>query len=164
MSSNILCVCLWERLKETHRIRFVQMGNCLSPQQVKMGHSKDCAKTLHQQFTVKLVHYDGTLQEFNRPVRASEVLLEWPGCFICCSESMFIGSAMPQVCGDEELQVGQIYFLMPLSRSKAPLSLQEICSLATKASAALIGSHGNGELQDRGGHVRQHLSRVEGNR
>ncbi|KAH0977700.1 hypothetical protein GBA52_027419 [Prunus armeniaca] len=50
---------------------------------------------------------------------------------------MYVGSCAPQVPKDEELRLGQIYFLMPLSQSKSPLSLQDLCSLAIKASAAL---------------------------
>ncbi|KAK4742308.1 hypothetical protein SAY87_000309 [Trapa incisa] len=113
------------------------MGNCLSPEQFGTNHSDECAKNLHHCSTVKLLLCDGMLQEFHRPVRAEEVLSKWPECFICCSESMFIGSAVPRIHEEEELQVGQIYFLMPLSRSRDPLSLQEICALATKASLAL---------------------------
>lgn len=126
-----------------------QMGNCLSPQLVKMSQSKECAR-MQQQSKVKLILCNGKLQEFSRPVRASEILSQRPNCFLCCSESMLIGSAVPPVHEDEELQVGQIYFLMPLSMSRSPLSLQEMCALAIKASAALIGSHGS-DLQGKGG-------------
>ncbi|KAJ6385835.1 hypothetical protein OIU77_028915 [Salix suchowensis] len=53
---------------------------------------------------------------------------------------MYIGCHLPQVPDDEELQLGQLYFLVPLSKSKAPLSLQELCALASKASASLAQS------------------------
>lgn len=127
-----------------------------------MGRGKECAK-VQQEFTVKLILCNAKLQEFNRPVRASEILSQYPDCFICCSESMFIGSAVPPIREDEELQVGQIYFLMPLSMSKSPLSLQEMCVLATKASSALIGSHGS-DLQSRGSSDRHEIRKIGGNR
>nr|KJB77890.1 hypothetical protein B456_012G163600 [Gossypium raimondii] len=47
---------------------------------------------------------------------------------------MYINSPLPPVSGDELLQLDQIYFLLPLSKSEATLSLQELCSLAIKAS------------------------------
>lgn len=42
--------------------------------------------------------------------------------------------------GDEELQVGQIYFALPLSWLSRPLQAEEIASLAVKASTALARS------------------------
>lgn len=42
--------------------------------------------------------------------------------------------------GDEELQVGQIYFALPLSWLARPLQAEEMASLAVKASTALARS------------------------
>ncbi|KAF2294429.1 hypothetical protein GH714_011314 [Hevea brasiliensis] len=143
--------------------------------------------------TAKLILEDGRLEEFQVAVRVSQILQRNPSCFICnaddlgfddhvsainddeelelgqlyfelpvswldspikaeeiaalavkassavdwCSESMYVNCRPPQAADDEELQLGQIYFLMPLSKSHAPLSLQELCALAIKASSAL---------------------------
>lgn len=87
--------------------------------------------------TSKIVHLDGKLQEFLHPIQAGLILSQNPNCFLCSSESMFINSHAPQVPDKEELQLGQIYFLMPLSKSRSPLSLQDLCILAVKASAAI---------------------------
>ncbi|XP_050104638.1 uncharacterized protein LOC126584232 [Malus sylvestris] len=72
---------------------------------------------------------------------------------------MDVDSYAPQVPEDEELQLGQIYFLMPLSQTKSSLSLQDLCSLAIKASAALanplnarrVASSGRSPASDRNG-------------
>lgn len=87
--------------------------------------------------TAKIIHLDGKLQEFLHPIQAGLILSQNPNCFLCSSESMFINSHAPQVPDKEELQLGQIYFLMPLSKSRSPLSLQDLCILAVKASAAI---------------------------
>nr|GMD08693.1 Mitochondrial fission regulator like [Ipomoea batatas] len=84
-----------------------------------------------------VVNMNGALQEFRRPVKAADVLSDNPNCFLSNSEAMNVNSAMPQVAGDEDLQLGQLYFLLPVSMSHAPLSLQDMCALAIKASAAL---------------------------
>ncbi|CAL9022091.1 unnamed protein product [Prunus brigantina] len=108
------------------------MGNiCASSQFISEG-----AKLIRPS-TTKIVQLDGGLQELRRPVVSSHILSQNPNCFLCTSESMYVGSCAPQVPKDEELQLGQIYFLMPLSQSKSPLSLQDLCSLAIKAGAAL---------------------------
>ncbi|KAK8486670.1 hypothetical protein V6N11_033123 [Hibiscus sabdariffa] len=78
--------------------------------------------------------------------RASLILSQNPDCFLCNSELMYVDSRLPHVPKDEQLQPGQIYFLMPLSKSQATLSLQEPCSLAIKASEPL--SHLNKVFSD----------------
>ncbi|KAB5541393.1 hypothetical protein DKX38_014367 [Salix brachista] len=111
------------------------MGNCASPQ-----YTKKVGGGLNWPSTAKIIHVDGRLQEFRQPIKASHVLSLNPNNFLCGSESMYIDCHLPQVPDDEELQLGQLYFLVPLSKSKAPLSLQELCALASKASASLAQS------------------------
>ncbi|MBA0572664.1 hypothetical protein Golob_002990 [Gossypium lobatum] len=84
--------------------------------------------------TTKIIHPDGKLQELRQPVKASLILSQNPSCFLCNSELMYINSPLPHVPGDELLQLDQIYFLLPLSKFEATLSLQELCLLAIKAS------------------------------
>lgn len=112
------------------------MGNCASPQYKE----KVAGGGLNWTSPAKIVHIDGRLQEFREPIKASNVLSLNPNSFLCSSESMYIDRRLPQVPDDEELQVGQLYFLMPLSKSKTPLSLQELCALASKANASLAQS------------------------
>lgn len=89
------------------------------------------------QAAAKVVHVDGRVQEFRQPIQANNIISQNPNCFLCNSESMSIGTCVPQVPDDEELQPGQIYFLLPLSQSHKPLSLPDLCSLAIKASSGL---------------------------
>ncbi|KAK2978360.1 hypothetical protein RJ640_016462 [Escallonia rubra] len=92
---------------------------------------------MHWTSTAKIIHNDGRLQEFRQPVKAGQVLSDNANCFLCSSETMYVDSHVPHVPADEELQLGQLYFLLPISKSQAPLSLQDLCSLAIKASIAL---------------------------
>ncbi|CAK9168152.1 unnamed protein product [Ilex paraguariensis] len=91
--------------------------------------------------TAKVIQKDGRLQEFRQPIKAGHILFHNPNCFLCSLEIMYVSSRAPHVPDDEELQLGQIYFLMPTSKSHTPLSLQDLCTLAIKASTALGGSN-----------------------
>ncbi|EOX97223.1 Uncharacterized protein TCM_006313 [Theobroma cacao] len=108
------------------------MGICASSQYVKMGGNLSWPPP-----TTKIIYPGGRIQEFRQPIKASLVLSQNPNCFLCNSELMYVNSRLPHVPDDEELQLDQIYFLMPRSKSQAPLSLQELGSLAIKASTAL---------------------------
>ncbi|KAI3675213.1 hypothetical protein L1987_84799 [Smallanthus sonchifolius] len=90
--------------------------------------------------TAKVIHsIDGRLQEFRQPVKAGNVLSghQPESFFLCSAEDMFVNCHVPHVLGDEDLQPGQIYFVMPMSKSYGPISLHELCLLAIKASSAL---------------------------
>lgn len=88
----------------------------------------------------QVVDLDGRLHEFWRRTTAEEVLSHHPKCYLCSSDNMNINSNAPKLPEDHVLQFGQIYFLMPLSKSLTPLSLQDLCVLAIKASKALAHS------------------------
>ncbi|XP_030941849.1 uncharacterized protein LOC115966843 [Quercus lobata] len=111
------------------------MGICASSQYTGQG-----GIALKWPSTVKIIHLDGTLQELKHSIKAEQILSQNLGCFLCSSESMYINSHIPFIPQNEELKLGQIYFLMPLSKSHQTLSLQDLCTLAIKAHAALTHS------------------------
>ncbi|KAJ8544892.1 hypothetical protein K7X08_017475 [Anisodus acutangulus] len=93
--------------------------------------------------TAKLILHDGRLQEFSYPVKASYLLQNDPSIFICNSDEMDFGDVICAVNENEELQLGQLYFALPLSRLQHKLKAEEMTALAVKASSAL--NNGGGE-------------------
>ncbi|KAM5576314.1 hypothetical protein ABKV19_007259 [Rosa sericea] len=77
------------------------------------------------------------VQELKQPTQARRIISQHPNHVLCNSEAMSVGTCAPHVPDDEELQPGQIYFLVPLHQAQNPLSLPELCTLAIKASSAL---------------------------
>lgn len=63
-------------------------------------------------------------------------------CFICNSDEMQFDGIVSAVAADEELQPGQLYFALPLSRLDRPLRAQEMAALAVRANSALRRSAG----------------------
>ncbi|XP_057795926.1 uncharacterized protein LOC131012033 [Salvia miltiorrhiza] len=114
------------------------MGICVS------SHSTRTPEDEQQQgrwpSSAKVVDLEGRLEEFRQPVTAEEVLSRHPNCYLCSSDSMLINSNAPQFPKGHALQLGQIYFLMPLSKSLTPLSLEDLCHLAIKTSTALAAA------------------------
>ncbi|GER35707.1 plastid movement impaired 2 [Striga asiatica] len=100
-----------------------------------MGICSSCESTTVA--TAKLIMDDGGLQEFTCPVKASYVLQANPAYFICNSDEMEFGDVVSPVSDDEELQPGQLYFALPLSRLRRRLRAEEMAALAVKATAAL---------------------------
>ncbi|XP_009138455.1 uncharacterized protein LOC103862502 [Brassica rapa] len=94
--------------------------------------------------TAKLILQDGRMIEFTSPVKVGYVLQKYPMCFICNSDDMDFDDAVSAISADEELQLGQIYFALPLRWLREPLRADEMAALAVKASAALMQSGGGG--------------------
>ncbi|XP_042443062.1 uncharacterized protein LOC122028113 [Zingiber officinale] len=92
--------------------------------------------------TAKLVLQDGRLQEFPRPVKAGHVLQKQPSCFVCSANDMEFDDYVSAVDAEDELQLGQLYFLLPVSMLRRRLHADDIAALAVKASAALMSSGG----------------------
>ncbi|CAL9203996.1 uncharacterized protein LOC103976374 [Musa acuminata AAA Group] len=108
-----------------------------------MGICKSCDATgVAEPATAKLVLQDGKLQEFERPVKVSHLLQKDPTCFVCDSDGMVFDGLVMAVDEDDELQPGQLYFLLPVSMLRRPLHAEEMAALAVKASAALGAARG----------------------
>lgn len=93
--------------------------------------------------TAKLILQDGRMMEFTTPVKAGYVLQKYPMCFICNSDDMDFDDAVSAISADEELQLGQLYFALPLSSLHHSLKAEEMAALAVKASSALMRSGGS---------------------
>ncbi|CAL5211638.1 unnamed protein product [Lathyrus oleraceus] len=106
------------------------MGSCAS----NLNASKSGNKST---IVVNIVHSNEKLQQLKEPIKAWHVLSQNPNHFLCSSETMYVGSYLLSVPPNQELQLDHIYFLLPLSKSNVPLSLQDLCSLAIKANTAL---------------------------
>ncbi|KAM1348921.1 hypothetical protein PS2_003087 [Malus domestica] len=90
--------------------------------------------------TAKLILQNGQLQEFSKPIKVSHALQMMnvsPMHFICDSDYMEFGGFFSAVDGDEVLQLGQLYFVLPLSWLKKPLRPEQMAALAVRASLAL---------------------------
>ncbi|OVA18620.1 Protein of unknown function DUF4228 [Macleaya cordata] len=115
-----------------------------------MGICSSCEST--SVVTAKVILQDGQLQEFSYPVKVSYVLMKNPSCFICNSDEMEFDDQLSAINDDEELQPGQLYFALPLSKLRYPLTPEEMASLAVKASSAL--------MKCGGGHNRRQVAPV----
>ncbi|XP_050384210.1 uncharacterized protein LOC126800838 [Argentina anserina] len=126
------------------------MGVCASSPTIKLkrngGRSSSGLEGTRGDFIgrpkgVVVIHVDSDrvirVQELKQPIQARRIISQHPDHVLCNSEAMSVGTCAPHVPGDEVLQPGQIYFLMPLQQAQNPLSLPELCDLAIKASSAL---------------------------
>ncbi|CAI9104442.1 OLC1v1003110C1 [Oldenlandia corymbosa var. corymbosa] len=115
------------------------MGICVSCHTTSPGGS-----FLNLPSAAQVIHWNGRLQELWQPTKAEEILTQNPDFFLCCSEAMNVDSVPGEMAKDEVLQLGQLYFLIPVPKINQPFSLQDLCTLAVKGSKALNCNPGTG--------------------
>ncbi|TKY70510.1 hypothetical protein E2542_SST06800 [Spatholobus suberectus] len=130
------------------------MGACASSPSAKTttakgGGARASSESFRRPPSIMVMDMLGKIKEYKQPIPARTVLSENPRCYLCNSESVHVGTCMPRVPDEEELQPGRIYFLVPLSHSHSPLSLPLLCDLAVKAGSALPNPNSNKSRRNR---------------
>nr|GEY33074.1 hypothetical protein [Tanacetum cinerariifolium] len=88
-----------------------------------------------------VVSTKGELRQFPTPIFVSEVLqYEKPSFFVCNSDNLYQDQHIPSLNSEDELDAGQIYFILPITMLARRLSASDMASLAVKASLALDSS------------------------
>lgn len=84
---------------------------------------------------IRVVHLNGQLDEFLAPVSVKRALQNDPRHFICCSRDLTAVHFRP-LQPDEDLRLGELYFLLPLSVLESDLSVKNLVALGARLYAA----------------------------
>lgn len=116
----------------------------------------NCGLAVHsspyKQLVVKLVHSNGLVEEFYRPMRAGELTVDYPDHFICHADNLsqlMIGNShglLGSLSDDDDMEIGQIYFLLPKRVLDSPLTHTDVTELISKASIARKASYKGSQL------------------
>ncbi|OIW10138.1 hypothetical protein TanjilG_21975 [Lupinus angustifolius] len=106
-----------------------------------MGNAALCAPSLIANGIYKVLYLDGRLEFYTKPMRAAELMLEYPGQFVCDSSYLKVGHRIRGLLADEELRRHKFYFLLPMDLVYSVLTHEEMSSFNYKASKAL--KHGS---------------------
>jgi len=102
-----------------------------------MGNSVLCSSNSVPSGTVKVIHWDGSVQGFQRIIKAAELMLDNPQHFVCHANGLQIGRRINPLSADEDLDLGHLYFLVPMTKLHSVLSATDMTSLAFKANSAM---------------------------
>ncbi|VAI33916.1 unnamed protein product [Triticum turgidum subsp. durum] len=116
------------------------MGSCVSRSTASVEGSGRAVAT------AKVVGPDGSLAQFAAPVMAGEALGDAAraSSFLCSADELRFDAPARALAAEEALQPGWLYFALPMSMLRRPLSGQEMAALAVKASSALAVASGKG--------------------
>ncbi|KAM0861803.1 hypothetical protein ACQ4PT_045657 [Festuca glaucescens] len=98
--------------------------------------------------TAKVVHLDGSLAQYATSVTAREALgsdATSSSSFLCSCDELQFDAPARALADEEVLQPGCLYFALPVSMLRRPLSGQEMAALAVKASSAFAAVANSGK-------------------
>ena len=102
-----------------------------------MGNAASCSPSKITNGVIKVLYFDGRLEAYTRPVKAAELMLEYPGQFVCESSYLKVGHRIRGLLAGEELQRRKFYFLLPMELLYSVLTHEELSSFNYKASKAM---------------------------
>ncbi|XP_057767496.1 uncharacterized protein LOC130987821 [Salvia miltiorrhiza] len=104
-----------------------------------MGNVAMCAPSIISSNEVKILCSDGRLLVYTRSsaMKAAEIMLEFPGQFLCESGQLKVGQRVPGVRAEEELESGQVYFLLPMEMLYSVLTDEELKFLTHKTAKGM---------------------------
>eukprot|EP00250_Pteridium_aquilinum_P014417 c21974_g1_i2 orf=43-627(+) len=87
---------------------------------------------------IKFLHCEtGAISEFEGPLTAAEVMMEFPAQFICCFSSVISSGAARRigaVLADEELRATELYLLLPMHKLNTRFSAEDMAVAAALVS------------------------------
>ncbi|CAH9069339.1 unnamed protein product [Cuscuta epithymum] len=117
------------------------MGSWFSSLETRQRRREKKKKTHTSAAAADVILTNGELRRFSVPVRVSQVLFSGtegaPAFFVCNSDRLCFDEHIPAMAADDELEAGQIYFILPVNKLLHRLAGSDMAALAVKASAAL---------------------------
>jgi len=96
-----------------------------------------CMALDREKKTIQLVRSDGDVGIFLKPVSAGQIMKQFPRHLVCHSGSFYIGQKTPALSEEDELKVGNKYFLFPHQFFQSELTFLSIASFVSPPSTPI---------------------------
>ncbi|CAK8564100.1 unnamed protein product [Lathyrus sativus] len=100
-----------------------------------MGVCYSCNASSIFQNIIRVVHVDGSVEDFHQPISAYQIIGNQPKHFVCTSIQLLSSSYKPLKPDNSQLQPGQLYFMLPYSVLQADVSPVDLACLAKRLTA-----------------------------
>jgi hypothetical protein len=107
--------------------------------QRKMGACFSCRSSPPAAKSIRLVHFNGYVEDFEHPVSVSQATGKPPKHFVCTPAQLLCAGSEP-LNPDTQLEPGKIYFLLPFSVLQPDVSPLDLVSVVRKLTAVAKAS------------------------
>ncbi|KAK6942008.1 PADRE domain [Dillenia turbinata] len=95
--------------------------------------------------TIRIVHLNGIVEEFENPITVCEVTGKPPEHFICTPAQLLTGSSSNPLKPTSRLEPGRVYFLLPFSAFQPDVSPMDLASIVSKLNKIAKSWPGSGK-------------------
>ncbi|CAM8928901.1 unnamed protein product [Rhodiola kirilowii] len=113
---------------------------------------------------IRVVHFDGRIEEYDVPIKVNQIIHNPKKNVLCTKSQLLCPTSSKALNSDCELQLGNLYFLMPISAFKSEASVMDMANMVRKltnianstrlskecsrpVSAAAVGEFGPGRIE-----------------
>lgn len=96
---------------------------------------------------VKVIRSDGVVKIYDRPIRACQLMEEFPKHMACRSDCFYIGLKTPALAADDLLLPGDTYFLLPANFFQSALSFASFLQCGRRRPAFEVEKTASGSLR-----------------
>ncbi|KAK4260736.1 hypothetical protein QN277_003814 [Acacia crassicarpa] len=104
-----------------------------------MGNYTSCAlptPLMKNSRAARVIFPTGEVKQYKQAMKAAELMLECPGCFIVDSRSLNIGRRFTALGADVELNSGSVYILFPMRRLNSIITAADMAILFMASNSA----------------------------
>lgn len=94
---------------------------------------------------IKILHANGSIKNLSGPIKAGEVMKQYPGYLVCHSEAFYIGKPIVAIPSDESLKLGHTYFILPRKSFQCALTASTVASFISKVA---VENHAGASRKD----------------
>ncbi|TMW84333.1 hypothetical protein EJD97_025403 [Solanum chilense] len=84
---------------------------------------------------IKVIFPSGEIRHFYEPIKAAEIMMETPNFFLVNTRSLHIGRRFSALNADEDLEMGNVYFMFPMKRVNSFVSAGDMGALLLTANS-----------------------------
>eukprot|EP01018_Ginkgo_biloba_P027365 Gb_05766 [translate_table: standard] len=109
-----------------------------------MGNYRSCA--CRNTNSLKVIAFNGRILEFQKPIKAVELMLENPQHFVCHANALQTGHRIAALSADEELEQGNTYLLLPMDKLRSVVSPSDMAALALRSVSSRMKVSSNSKV------------------
>jgi hypothetical protein len=115
-----------------------------------MGNYISCAfvaPKLRSTRPARVILPGGEIRQFRQPVKAAELMLEYPNNFLVNSQSLSIGRRFSPLSADDDLEFGNLYVMIPMRRVNSVVTAADVAVFLMAANSATKRISGGGSMK-----------------
>lgn len=105
-----------------------------------MGNYVSCAlatSSVGKYRAAKVIFPGGEVRVLDRPTKVAELMLEEPSFFVVNSQSLHMGRRFSALGADEDLEMGSVYAMFPMTRLNSVVTAADMGALFMRANSSV---------------------------